>query len=112
VDQPCSITGDKILCSNYIVLANQDNCLNMCKAIIKEGKGNAEQSRDATAHQTQHFCWVKGFVMLKHSLVYQDFESLEETQVVSCPTRMFDDIYRCHVFDTQHAGRASTESKV
>ena len=44
--------------------------------------------------------------------MYRDFKSLEETQVVSCPYVMFDDIYRCHVHDTQHAGRVSTDAKV
>jgi hypothetical protein len=34
VNQSGSITGFKILCSNFIVLANQENFLNMCKAMI------------------------------------------------------------------------------
>jgi hypothetical protein len=49
VNQSGFITGFKILCSNFIVLANQENCLNMCKAMIKEAKGNAEQLRDTNA---------------------------------------------------------------
>ncbi len=80
--------------------------------MIRSAKNNLELLKEANAAKAQYFRWVKQFVIINNLLVYRDFKSLEETQVVSCPCRMFDDIYRCHVHDTQHAGRVSTDAKV
>ena len=112
VDHSTFIITDKMYAEIMVVLANQDNYLNKCKALIKAAKGNMEQLREANAAKAQYFRWVKQFVVINNLLVYRDFKSLEETQVVSCNYRMFDDIYRCHVHDTQHAGRVSTDAKV
>jgi hypothetical protein len=80
--------------------------------MIRGAKGYMELLREANAAKAQYFCWVKRFVVINNLLVYRDFKSLEETQVVSYPCMMFDDIFRCHVHDTQHAGRVSTDAKV
>ncbi len=68
--------------------------------------------KEANAAKAQYVHWVKQFVIINNLLVYRDFKSLEETQELSCLCRMLDDIYRCHVHDTQHAGRVSTDAKV
>ena len=112
VDHSSSIIGDKMYAEIMVVIDNQDNYLNKCKAMIRGAKGNMELLRVANAAKAQFFRWVEQFVIINNLLVYRDFKSLEETQVVSCSYRMFDDIYRCHVHDTQHAGRVSTDAKV
>jgi hypothetical protein len=92
MDRSSSTTGDKKYAEIMVVLANQDNYLNKCKAMIRGAKCNMELLREASAAKARHFYWVKQFVIINNLLVYRDFKSLEETQVVSCPCRMFDDI--------------------
>jgi hypothetical protein len=96
----------------HIMLANKDVYLKILKQTIKEVKDNKAGLKFENSCKAQYFCWIRGFVSLNNVLVYSAFKTLEETKIVSCPMRMFHDICRCHVLDTQHAGRVSTEAKV
>lgn len=65
MDHSTSIITDKMYAEIMVVLANQDNYLNKCKAMIRGAKGNMELLREANAAKAQYFRWVKQFVVIR-----------------------------------------------
>lgn len=78
------------------------------KRLLKDKPG----MKAALAKKAMHIRWQKKFELLNDVLVFSEYATVEEAQVVSHTGRMFDDLVQCHVLESARAGRQNTDAKV